>query len=74
MNVLYVDLDGQVRAGWLTCGASEETDGAPSLLSPTGDPLGPHDVRVLLAPHAPSEDRRAALWRALRSGFRVRPV
>jgi hypothetical protein len=74
MNVLYVDLDGQVRAGWLTCGASEETGGAPSLVGPTGDLLGPHDVRSLLAPRAATEDEQAALWRAHHAGFRVRPA
>jgi hypothetical protein len=74
MNVLYVDLDGQVRAGWLTCGASEATGGAPSLVGPTGDLLGPGDVRCLLAPRAATEDEQAALWRAHHAGFRVRPA
>jgi hypothetical protein len=72
MNFLYIAPDGHVRAGWLTCGRrAGDADGAPILLSRTGDLLGPHDVLALLAPRKPTEDQRAALWRAHRAGFRV---
>lgn len=77
MNLLYVDPDGRIRSGRLTFAAAEqggfraEVEGAPLLVSRTGDRLGPRDVLALLAPPRPTEDQRATLWRAHRAGFRV---
>lgn len=72
MNFLYIAPDRHIHAGWLTCGRTARgADGAPLLLSRTGDLLGPHDVVALLAPRKPTEDQSAALWRAHRAGFRV---
>lgn len=74
MNVLYADREGVVRFGVLTAGGPEEGDATPVLLARGGKPLAPGDVLVLLAPHHPTEDQNAVLYRAHEAGYRVEEV
>lgn len=71
IHVLYIDRDGLVRCARLGADADEGCDGAATLVSRTGRALGPGDVLALLAPREPTEDQRAALWRAVQAGYRV---
>ena len=70
IHVHYVERDGGVRSGYLT-ERSAEGGAEMALVARTGRLLGPEDVLAVLAPSDLTEDQRATLRRATRSGFRV---
>lgn len=71
VKVLYVEPGGPVASGTLWLEAGVRCDGEPVLLSGTGHPLAPNDVRKILVPARLTEDDQSVLWRATRAGYRV---
>lgn len=67
MNILYVVPHGAVHFGRL----EETVPGVVMLRERGGRQLSPRHVLALLAPPAETEDERAMLTRALKTGYRV---